>query len=198
MATYHPDTAMMEQYNIVLSTPTKRQIHPVYQLEHYLRSVANDDDDTNHQERRKHSVDEAKYDEILRVADFLFGNTLLVAALTLLDHPSSTFTKISSIHRSLWLVRGSGDVAYMCFVCGSGDPLSMEKEETPNLYFCNCRSFLEKTTKRTPSEQELPELCKHLLALKLIPALGISCPQLTVSDYDLAKLVIGRTLKGKN
>lgn len=157
-------------------------------------TTAGGDKQTDQQGRDSSSI-ETKHDEILRVAEFLFGNTLLAAALTLLDSYESTFTKISSMHRSIWLVRGSGDAAYMCFACGDSTG-GIESGATPNLYFCNCRSFLEKTTKKTTSDQELPELCKHLLALKLIPVLGISCPQLTVSDSDLAKLVIERTLKG--
>jgi hypothetical protein len=184
---------MSEQH--VVPMPTKEQIHPVYQLGDFLRMASRKNDiQADHQEGRD-SV-EAQQDKIIRVADFLFGNTLLAAALTLLDSHESTFTKISSMHRSIWLVRGSGDAAYMCYACGDATSSSTGSDGAPNLYFCNCRSFLEKTTKKTTSDQELPELCKHLLALKLIPPLGITCAQLTVSDSDLAKLVLERTLNG--
>lgn len=160
-------------------TLTEEQMHPVYHLEDYLQSLMKNDDD----DPTTIPVD-AKYDEIIRVAEFLFGNTLLTAAFTLLDAHESVFTKVTSPHRSLWLVRGSSDVAYMCFVC----------DDTPDLYYCTCRSFLEKTTKKV--DTALPEMCKHLLALKLIPALGITCPQLTLSDSEFAKLVLDRTSKG--
>ncbi len=160
------------------SSLTKEQLHPVYQLEDYLQSLTVNVD----QPLNGDSVD-AKYDEIIRVSEFLFGNTLLTAVMTLLDSQQSIFTKVSSPHRSLWLVRGSGNATYMCFVC----------DETPDLYYCNCRSFLEKTTKTV--DTKLPELCKHLLALKLIPALGISCPHLTLSDTEFAKVVLDRTFQ---
>ena len=155
---------------------TQEQLHPVYLLEEYLHRFAPENDEP---------VDlqhcDAKHDQILGVADFLFGTTLLSAALTLLDSHESTFTQISTHHRSIWLVRGSGEGSYLCFAC----------EKTPNLYYCNCRSFLEKTTKKA---NDLPEFCKHLLALKLVPALGMTCPQLTVSEGEFAKLVLERTM----
>ena len=168
--------------------------HPVYQLERYLESWTETSNDppsstttTNKHTNGPNHPSTAQQDEIIRVTEFLFGTTLLTAALTLLDSHESIFTKVSSMHRSLWLVRGSGDASYMCFV---------SSKETPNLYYCNCRSFLEKTTKKT--ESVVPEVCKHLLALQLIPVLGISCPHLTLSEKEFAKLVLERTFKASS
>lgn len=163
--------------------------HPVHQLERYLESLAETTiDPPSTTTNSPHSHSTAQQEEILRVAEFLFGTTLLTAALTLLDSHESIFTKVSSMHRSLWLVRGSGDASYLCFV--------PTHNQTPNLYYCNCRSFLEKTTKKADSA--VPEVCKHLLALQLIPVLGISCPHLTLSDKEFAKLVVDRTFKASS
>jgi hypothetical protein len=164
---------------------------PVYQLERYLEcldenelpaTTPNGNEPNNH--ANHHS---ARQDEIIRVAEFLFGTTLLTASLTLLDSHESIFTKVSTMHRSLWLVRGSSDASYLCL-------LPTKKETALRLYYCSCRSFLEKTTKKK-ADSALPEVCKHLLALQLIPVLGISCPHLTLSDKEFAKLVLERTLK---
>jgi len=184
--------------------PTKIQLHPVFQLQDFLSSLeatnTNDnDDDEEHRpmnpptttttttpminDELSMTIEERK-DQVISVAEFLFGNTMVTAALSLLDHEGSC-TKISSPHRSLWLVRGSTDLAYTCFAC----------DETPGLYYCNCRSYLEKNTKKPQGEEGLPELCKHLLAIKLIPALQINVPHLTVSDKEFAKLVLERTWK---
>jgi hypothetical protein len=160
--------------------PTKVQMHPVFQLQDFLLSLTV----RNVGDRNEEWTVEEKRDQAISVAEFLFGSSMVAAALTLLDNQGSC-SKMSSPHRSLWLVRGSTDVAYMCFSC----------DETPHLYYCNCRSFLEKTTKKPIEEEGLPELCKHLLALKLIPALQIEFPHLTVSDKEFAKLVLERTWK---
>lgn len=156
---------------------TSEQSHPVFHLEDYLRELRVENNDNNVDSKCR----EAQQNQILRVAEFLFGNTLLTAALALIDSQDSMFTQVSTLHRRIWLVQGSGSSSYMCFACDSN---------TPNLYFCGCRSFMDKTTKNTHG---LPELCKHLLALKLIPVLGIQCPQLHVSDGEFASLVLDRT-----
>ena len=162
-------------------TPTRAQMHPVFQFHDFLQSFALDNDDTDSNLER---VIEEKRDQAISVAEFLFGSAMVTTALTLFDNPGS-FTRISSPHRSLWLIRGSSDLSYMCFAC----------DETPDLYYCSCRSYLEKTTKTMAEEAGLPELCKHLLALKLIPVLRIEPLQLTVPDKDFAQLVLERTLK---
>jgi hypothetical protein len=160
--------------------PTNVQLHPVFQLLDFLRSSAVDHDEDQNQER---TVEEKK-DQVISVAEFIFGSTMVAAALALLDN-HECFTKISSPHRSLWLIRGSSDLAYVCFAC----------DETPDLFYCNCRSYLEKMTKKPTHEEGLPEMCKHLLALKLIPVLQIGCSHLTVSDKEFAKLVLERSFR---
>lgn len=165
---------------------TKLQLHPVFQLEDFLQSVVAVDTDGEQITQEQAIVVDGKRDRAISVAEFLFGSSLLTAALTLLDNYQQSFTKISSPHRSLWLIRGSSDLAYMCFAC----------DETPDLYYCNCRSYLEKMSKKPAEEESLPEMCKHLLALKLIPVLQIVCPHLIVSDKEFAKVVLERTLKG--
>lgn len=165
-----------------ISPPSKAHLHAPLQLENFLALLTSDNgigEPLNQQSFEK------RRDKILLAAEFIFGSSHLSASLALLDNYESSITRVSSPHRSLWLVRGSSDQAYMCFA----------REDTPNLYYCSCRSYLEKTTKKASEDQRLPELCKHLLALKLIPALQINCPHLTLPDKDFAKLVMDRTLR---
>lgn len=130
-----------------------------------------------------------KHDKILRVAEFLFGSLHLSASLALADSYQTIFTKVTSPHRSLWLVKGSSsDLSYMCFV----------PPESPGLFYCTCRSFLEKTTKQPHNRKHLPQVCKHLLALQMLPHLGLQCPELSLSDHDFAALVLDRTLGSQN
>jgi hypothetical protein len=158
--------------------------NPLCQLEDYLRSL---DDD---QLILTSSLDD-RQDEILNVAEFLYGHNLLTSALTLLDACETTVTKFSTAHRSLHLVKGqqqpskysehnNNSTTYLCL-------------SSSNLEYCSCRSFLEKNAKEKNTSVGL---CKHLLALKLMPHLStIACPQITtVTEEEFANLVLDRTL----
>jgi hypothetical protein len=123
-----------------------------------------------------------RLDELLRTADFLFGNTL-DGALTLLDQQQSccqgdrgstrgdVMVRLVSrqSQRSLYLVKGStktrasGSPYYLCML-----PTEARKED--GVVYCSCRSFWEKTC-RTKADHPLCD-CKHLLALRLLPVLG--------------------------
>jgi hypothetical protein len=162
------------------SAPPHVLNQPLMQLEDYLLSLGDSNQESSSLQDR--------HDEILIVAEFLYGSNLLTAALTLLDSCESMVTKLAaSSHRSLYLVKGK-DSYYMCFC-------------EPHLHYCSCRSFLEKTTKSSNSKTSsssnntTTELCKHLLALKLVPHLNIAFPQITtVTDEEFATLVLDRTL----
>jgi predicted nucleic acid-binding Zn finger protein len=158
--------------------------NPLCQLEDYLQSL--DDDHII----LTSSLDD-RQDEILNVAEFLYGHNLLTSALTLLDACETTVTKFSTTNRSLYLVKGqqqqpskylenNHSTTYLC--------LSSRTVE-----YCSCRSFLEKNAKEKNTSVDL---CKHLLALKLMPHLStIACPQITtVTDDEFANLVLDRTL----
>jgi predicted nucleic acid-binding Zn finger protein len=111
---------------------------------------------------------ENKLEEILRAADFLVGPSLVEGALNILDAPT-TIRLLESPHRSAFLVRG--EESYYC---------------SNEIIYCSCRSFLER------AKSDPQALCKHLLALKLMPHLDISPVKETVSDADFGTIVMLR------
>jgi predicted nucleic acid-binding Zn finger protein len=170
-----------------MAPPPNLLNNPLCQLEDYLQSL---DDD---QRILTSSLDD-RQDEILNVAEFLYGHNLLTSALTLLDACATTVTKFLTANRSLYLVKGqqqqqqqpskylenNHSTTYLCL-------------SSRNVEYCSCRSFLEKNVKEKNSSVGL---CKHLLALKLMPHLStVACPQITtVTDEEFANLVLDRTL----
>jgi hypothetical protein len=83
------------------------------------------------------------------------------------------------------------------------------------VYYCSCRSFLEKNSRyngctttssrrdgtwsNNSNHSHSPNLCKHLLALRLMPALQICAAAAvttteTVSDYDFSEIILNRLL----
>jgi predicted nucleic acid-binding Zn finger protein len=151
--------------------PPPEVLDPLSQLNTYLESQVNTLPNKNNNP-----------DEILSVAEFLFGSAPLGSALSLLD--GSGITKVSApgpYQRSLYLVKGSkGSQSYICY---TGKENSIE--------YCSCRSFLEKATKSNCPGQVV--LCKHLLALKLMPYLSIKCHEVTTSSHEeFATLVMDR------
>jgi hypothetical protein len=130
-------------------------------------------------------LEKATEEEVLRVADFLYGSTL-DGALGLLDTPES-ITKVVSIpsQRSLHLVRGQGDNSYFCL-------LSFDNSQS-SVYYCSCRSFLEKSRNSNTGTHGAACLCKHLLALQLMPALHVKGSVIeTVSDEEFGNLILNR------
>jgi hypothetical protein len=126
-------------------------------------------------------------DEILQVADFLYGN-MLTGSLTLLDASESMITRLTAApsNRSLYLVKGSSTNEY--YLCLTPPPKDVHK-----IYYCSCRSFLE----RQKSDPR-PGLCKHLLALRLMGPLKAKCAQLTsVTDEEFGKIVMDRVVMSK-
>lgn len=149
-----------------------------------------------------------KQDEILRVVDFLYGNTL-EGALSILDaaETSGSITQVVSIpsQRSLYLVKGSASYkrrghkhgggggfdnsmttvmknsAYLCILPRPTDDLP--------IYYCSCRSFLERS--RSSRAGEASCLCKHLLAIRLMKVLGTKpLRQETMSDAEFASSIV--------
>ena len=156
-------------------------------LDQYLASAENiqkgDDALTEQQKDRRR-------DEVLRAVNFLYGKTL-EGALAILDTCPETITRVVSIpsQRSLYLVKGSSsysrskrnakDSSYVCIVPRPDDELPV--------YFCACRSFLERTRRGGAV------LCKHLLAVRLMAALDVPCSQIeATSDQDFSKILLGR------
>lgn len=133
------------------------------------------------------SSHEPNQDEILRMADFLFGN-MTEAALSIVDGGNIEQVVSVASARSFYLVKGSGT--------GKGN-----HQTTPyyvcmtpqhnGIRYCSCRSFLEKS--RTSSSSSTAICCKHLLALELMPLLGMACPKVeTASDKELSRLMVER------
>jgi hypothetical protein len=142
-----------------------------------------------------------KEDGILRTVYFLYGKTL-ESALPILDASAyvTTITHLLSIpsQRSLYLVKGSSsysksryrrgksikEVSYLCLVPRTTDDLP--------IYYCSCRSFLERT-RPASAVSGGAVLCKHLLAIRLMPALGLK-PSLveTMSDTEFSKIILQR------
>jgi predicted nucleic acid-binding Zn finger protein len=157
------------------TVPPAQILNPVRQLDDYLASI---DQRVMSQEQQ-----DAFLDDLLSVAEFIFGRNTLQAALALLDTTSSasSITKVSTAHRGMFVVNGSnkggGEQSYMC-ILGSVE-------------YCSCRSFLEKTSKADGNST----VCKHLLALKLMPHLKVSCPEITTNtETEFSNLVMDRTM----
>lgn len=177
-------------------------------------------------------------DELLQVAEFLYGPTLLSSALELIDADASASTGNGSVvftrlvapsGRAVHLVRGSGaGQTYLCLTedddanAGGGGGGS-----GGGIHYCSCRSYLERSGRysssnnnnnasataggadvcggvggpptlppsggaaavSTSTQHRSPPLCKHLLALKLLPHLscggGQSCDENENFDDDV-------------
>lgn len=154
-------------------------LQPLHLLDHYLLS-------------REEAT--ASRDEILRVADFLFGTTL-DGALTILDSPAA-ITQVISPSRSIHLVRASSTnsqnhrtapnqlqqrapSSYICILPNQNDFLPMT--------YCSCHSYFERNKNK-------PGICKHLLAIKLMPHLQVKpCILKTCTEEEFSNLVTSRT-----
>jgi hypothetical protein len=162
-------------------------------------------------------------DEILKTVDFLYGSTLDGALSILDADPRRDILRVISLQsrRSLYIVKGrssssyggrgasssSGganagvDSSYMCMlpetptlaeIAATATNAESQHDLYPPLYYCSCRSFLERC-KMTTASSSSACLCKHLLALKLMPVLGIHCSVIeTTSDEEFSKFALQR------
>jgi len=183
---------------------------PLAQLELYclsndtLGTISNANNDSS----KKIDVD-----ELLSVAEFLFGQKPLMAALTIVDSRRSLITKlVAPSGRSVHLIRSSSAYIdtniinnrhdgehYLCLLSPS-----QSSRFVPPLRYCSCRSFLEKSTKKaavlasTLSNSSVvpntndeachdgPPVCKHLLALFLLPYLTAASASHSYEKYRYA------------
>jgi hypothetical protein len=124
--------------------------------------------------------------DILQVGDFLFGTTF-EAALSILDQATRMITRVVAgpSKRSAYLVTSSGKYAsrYLCMM----PPL--DAGHAPNsVCYCSCRSFVDKNAR---SQQV--QLCKHLLALALLPYMGVRCTTVeTRTDEEFGLLLVSQ------
>jgi predicted nucleic acid-binding Zn finger protein len=120
-------------------------------------------------ELERRDLDEnQKLNEILRSAEFLMTATLVEGALNILDSPGMIL-KVQAPNRICYLVRG--EEYYFC---------------SHEIVFCSCRSFLERT------KVDPKTVCKHLLALKLMPFLNTRPSIENVSDEDFGNIILSR------
>jgi SWIM zinc finger len=150
-------------------------------------------------------------DDLLRLAAFLFGSTL-DGALTLLENnPKRDILRLISLqsNRTMFIVKGrpcrgstASDSTYMCMLkekvsqnstsnyehVDSVDEVNDTTEDATTAY-CSCRSFSERCQK----SREGKALCKHLLAIKLMPFLRIECSVIEVgSDDEYCRIILQR------
>ena len=205
---------------------------PLSQLDLYCRSHSNSNNSNNNNSNNNSNdgsaaTTVADADELLSVAEFLFGQKALTAALAIVDSRRSLITKlVAPSGRSIHLVRsssslsssskttdtsernmnrnghrwdGGGEDSYLCLLSPSQSSQSL-----PPLRYCSCRSFLEKSTKRAAALSSLrtssahgntnsndenfhdgPPVCKHLLAVFLLPHLATaSAVSVTSHSYQ--------------
>ena len=182
---------------------------PLAQLDLYCRSHS----DTSNNKLNSNSINESStvsdVDGLLSVAEFLFGQKALNAALVIVDSRRSLITKVvAPSGRFVHTIRSSSafnasptreaiDVTngrnpldgeqYLCLL----SPSQSSGFLAP-IRYCSCRSFLEKSTRKVSALSSLrtrgntanskhgvhdenfhdgPPVCKHLLALSLLPHL---------------------------
>jgi hypothetical protein len=147
------------------------ELHPLRILDQVLNELEED---------MELSADR-RQEEVLRCTDFLMGSGVTEGALSVLDN-SSCIRKLSSPHRCVFLVRGStshqsknrkSSETYYC-------------QPSPEAAYCSCRSFFER------AKADENALCKHLLALRLMPHLKVDCVNEEVSDDDFGTIVMLR------
>ena len=152
------------------SDEARTTTHPLHLLDEFLEG-------RNQKTTSSPSDEKKQQDELLRATDFLMGD-ILEGALSVLDDASTTIRHVCAPHRSVYLVVRAGNstkkTAY--YYC----------QMTNHYSYCSCRSYLER------SKTQHHALCKHLLALKLMSHLGISCPTENVSVEDFGTIVMLR------
>ena len=123
------------------------------------------------------------FEELFRLGDFLFGATF-EGAISILDASASLITRVVSApsQRMAYLVTGKQPSKYLCLL-PRGDTASPS-----GICYCSCRSFLEKN-----SRAKYLQPCKHLLALFLLPRVGVKCATLeTLTDEEFGRLLVTR------
>jgi hypothetical protein len=176
------------------SSPPLTCLHPLHMLDRYIESLSGDPQSTKQTEQQR-------IDEILRVTDVLYG-PCLDGALQVLeqnctaDGRSLNVTRLQSPRRSLFTVKGSSSsssssrsattTADSCYMCILPETNQKTTTDEPRMYYCSCRSFLERS-------RSCNSICKHLLAIKLMPVLGMTCAIMEVSsEEEFSRAVLRR------
>ena len=156
--------------------------HEPLQLLHVFLSCRMTASDATEQENNDLS-------DVFRVGDFLFGGTF-EGALSILDASLTLVTRVTSApsQRTAYLVTSSGrqTATYLCLI----PTTSKQRNTSPinGVYYCSCRSFMEKN-----SRTQFTQPCKHLLALVLLPHVGAKCNTIeTLTDEEFGRLLVNR------
>lgn len=145
--------------------------------------------------------DEACHRHTLRIASFLFGDTI-DDAIEILDRRDSITACVGSFSKFMFLVKPSKPhrgsrrssvvkppdkkVASHHF-CIVSQPVSTEP---PTMYFCSCQLFARKNEERSKVDIYL---CEHLLAIRLLPLLNVKPAQRMFSSHELAMAAANAT-----
>lgn len=204
--TWQDFTPTMTEHSLVLSRPPVSSLHPLHLLDEFLESfekttcaASSMEDRTSPPEPNGDTADaagsttsvvaankslEERRDHVLRAADYLYGGSILEAALAVLD-AEGAIRRVRSkpSQRRAFLVRGTsqrhsgGSVRtdYFCLVASF---------EGTGFNYCSCRSYFER------AKNDPKGLCKHLLALKLMPVLECSCKEETIPDVEFSTFML--------
>jgi predicted nucleic acid-binding Zn finger protein len=198
----------MTEHSLVLPRPPVSSLHPLHLLDEFLESfeettcaAGSMEDRTRPPEPNGDSADvagstttsvvaatdnkslEERRDHVLRAADYLYGGSILEAALAVLDAEGAIRRVCSKpSQRRAFLVRGTsqrhsgGSVPtdYFCLVALSEEGFD----------YCLCRSYFEQ------AKNDPKGLCKHLLALKLMPVLECPCREETIPDVEFSTFML--------
>lgn len=142
--------------------------------------------------------DTDSFGSICRVGYDLFGSTF-EGAISILDVAETLITRVISApsQRTAYLVTSSGGkqtttAKYLCLIPPTTTTTTTSRNSSLSsspVYYCSCRSFLEKNNR----SQHL-QLCKHLLALALLPHVGGDAVKYntieTLSDEEFGRLIV--------
>jgi predicted nucleic acid-binding Zn finger protein len=185
---------------LVPPRPHASSLHPLHLLDEFLESFGESactgSSKEDRAEPQRDSADvacqastcaasekslEERRDHVIRVADYLYGGSILEAALAVLDAEGAIRRVCSQpSQRMAFLVRGtsrhSGAVLtdYICLLAASEG----------GIVYCSCRSYFER------AKSDANSLCKHLLALKLMSVLECPCRELNVPDDEFSTIML--------
>ena len=185
-------------------------LNPLHLLHVFLDSLeplphhANENPTTATEAESK--VEHAKQRHILKVADFFFGSTLEKALVTL-DKATIKCIKSVPSGRCIFLVqnnkrdkRSTGKEDSGNYFCLLPNSSSSQTAERKGFHFCSCPAFYRNNKSLPPDvhkddSSHCFSSCKHLLALKLLPYLGVSCEVVEyVTEDDFGKRIIRELL----
>lgn len=155
-------------------------------------SLGNLNTTTSTHNNNKNKESSSLLPDIFRVGDFLFGTTF-EGAIAILDAAESLITRVISApsQRTAFLVTSSSGkqvATYLCLLPQSSKEGNQIATTTSCTYYCSCRSFLEKNARSLHFQ-----LCKHLLAITILPHVGVQCKTIeTLTDQEFGRVLVSR------